>query len=192
MKAIREINPNAKIIIAGDNDIGNGKNVGKEKAIEAAKMVKNYYTILDTDFKCDWDDYRQQYGLEKILVAFDENLLKSVIKNVSKLNMQNNTTLVNVKVNKELSSINLSQMASSQRAQLLNEYYDFNLALDLTTKEIYHYKDNYWQVIDEELLKRALTDMFIRSGEPFNPLKINSAVESLRLTLPLMDNPLVI
>lgn len=59
----------------------------------------------------------------------------------------------------------------------------------MAAREIYHYKDNYWQVIDEELLKPALTAIFIAAGEPFNPLRITSAVDSLRLTLPLMDKP---
>lgn len=80
----------------------------------------------------------------------------------------------------------LSQMAASQRAQLLHEYYAFNLAIAMPAKEIYHYQDYYWQIIDEEILKRSLSEMFVKADEPFNPIKINSSVESLRLTLPLM------
>ena len=177
-KAIREVNTTANIIIAGDNDIGSHKNTGKEKAIEAATAVNGYYTIPDTDYKCDWDDYRQQFGLQKTSGLFDKNLIKPELSTITKHNMQN-----------ELSSMNLSQMASNQRAELLNEhYYNHNLAINLTTDEIYHYQDNAWQPISDKLLMRTLADLFTQSGEPFNPMRISSAVESLRLSLPAMGS----
>lgn len=177
-KAIRELNPTAKIIIAGDNDIGQSPNTGLAKAIEAAQAVNGYYSVPDTDYKCDWDDYRQQFGSDNALAHFNKNLIKPELSTMTKHNMQN-----------ELSSMNLSQMASSQRAELLNQYYDNNLAINLTTDEIYHYQDNAWQPISDKLLMRTLADLFTQSGEPFNPLRISSAVESLRLSLPIMGIP---
>ncbi|OTQ73791.1 primase-helicase zinc-binding domain-containing protein [Gilliamella sp. N-G2] len=176
-KAIREVNSTANIIIAGDNDIGSHKNTGKEKAIEAATAINGYYTIPDTDYKCDWDDYRQQFGSDNALAHFNKNLIKPELSTMTKHNMQN-----------ELSSMNLSQMASSQRAELLNQYYDNNLAINLTTDEIYRYQDNAWQPISDKLLMRTLADLFTQSGEPFNPMRISSAVESLRLSLPVMGS----
>ena len=174
-KAIRELNPTAKIIIAGDNDIGQSPNTGLAKAIEAAQAVNGYYSVPDTDCKCDWDDYRQQFGLQKTSGLFDKNLIKPELSTITKHNMQN-----------ELSSMNLSQMASNQRAELLNEHYNHNLAINLTTDEIYHYQDNAWQPISDKVLMRTLADLFNQSGEPFNPMRISSAVESLRLSLPAM------
>lgn len=177
-KAIRELNAMTKIIVAGDNDIGNDKNTGKEKAIETAQAVNGYYSIPDTDFKADWDDYRQQFGLEKTSASFDANLMKPELQTTTNRNIQ-----------KDLSTMNLSQMASSQRADLLNQYYDNNLAINLLTDEIYHYQDNVWQPISDKVLMRTLADLFTQSGEPFNPLRISSAVESLRLSLPVMGIP---
>ena len=174
-KDIRELNPTAKIIIAGDNDIGQSPNTGLAKAIEAAQAVNGYYSVPDTDYKCDWDDYRQQFGSDNASAHFNKNLIKPELPTVTKLNMQN-----------ELSSMNLSQMASSQRAELLNQYYDNNLAINLTTDEIYHYQDNAWQPISDKVLMRTLADLFTQSGEPFNPMRISSAVETLRLYLPAM------
>lgn len=179
-KAIREVNSTVNIIIAGDNDIGSHKNTGKEKAIEAATAVNGYYTIPDTDYKCDWDDYRQQFGLQKTSVLFDKNL--------SKINVQTLTNNNNLR-KLETQNMNLSQMASSQRAELLNEHYHNNLAINLTTDEIYHYQTNAWQPISDKVLMRTLADLFNRSGEPFNPMRISSAVESLRLSLPIMGTP---
>ncbi|MBI0103855.1 toprim domain-containing protein [Gilliamella sp. W8145] len=181
-KAVREVNFKANIIIAGDNDIGSHKNTGKEKAIEAATAINGYYTIPDTDYKCDFDDYRQQFGLQKTSVLFDKNLSKI---NVQTLTNNNNQNLKKV----ETQNMNLSQMASSQRAELLKEHYNHNLAINLTTDEIYHYQDNAWQPISDKLLMRTLADLFTQSGEPFNPMRISSAVESLRLSLPIMGTP---
>ena len=64
--SIREINSTVNIIIAGDNDIGSHRNTGKEKAIEAAKAVNGYYTIPDTDYKCDWDGMSTLFSTKKI------------------------------------------------------------------------------------------------------------------------------
>ena len=180
-KAIREVNTTANIIIAGDNDIGSHKNTGKEKAIEAAKAVNGYYTIPDTDYKCDWDDYRQQFGLQKTSGLFDKNLSKI---NVQTLTNTNNQNLKKV----ETQNMNLSQMASNQRAELLNEHYNHNLAINLTTDEIYYYQANAWQPISDKILMRTLADLFNQSGEPFNPMRISSAVETLRLSLPAMGS----
>ena len=179
-KAVREVNSTANIIIAGDNDIGSHKNTGKEKAIEAATAINGYYTIPDTDYKCDFDDYRQQFGLQKTSVLFDKNL--------SKINIQTLTNTNNLR-KLETQNMNLSQMASSQRAELLNEHYHNNLAINLTTDEIYHYQANAWQPISDKVLIRTLADLFNQSGEPFNPMRISSAVESLRLSLPIMGTP---
>ena len=181
-KPIRELNPTAKIIIAGDNDIGQSPNTGLAKAIEAAKAVNGYYSVPDTDYKCDWDDYRQQFGLQKTSVLFDKNLSKI---NVQTLTNTNNQNLKKV----ETQNMNLSQMASSQRAELLKEHYNHNLAINLTTDEIYYYQDNAWQPISDKVLMRTLADLFTQSGEPFNPMRISSAVESLRLSLPIMGTP---
>ena len=180
-KAIREVNSTANIIIAGDNDIGSHKNTGKEKAIEAAKAVNGYYTIPDTNYKCDWDDYRQQFGLQKTSGLFDKNLSKI---NVQTLTNTNNQNLKKV----ETQNMNLSQMASNQRAELLNEHYNHNLAINLTTDEIYYYQANAWQPISDKVLMRTLADLFNQSGEPFNPMRISSAVETLRLSLPAMGS----
>lgn len=68
--------PEAKIIIAADNDIKPGQpNVGK---ISAEKAVKSFHrgwvTMPPTEDKADWDDYRQQQGTEAAKQAFSKGL----------------------------------------------------------------------------------------------------------------------
>ncbi|CAK8744495.1 hypothetical protein SODG_007608 [Sodalis praecaptivus] len=67
--------PNAQIIIAADNDIKpDERNKGKEKAESAATAVSGWVTLPPTDHKSDWDEYRQQHGLEAATFAFNERL----------------------------------------------------------------------------------------------------------------------
>ncbi|CQG95544.1 DUF927 domain-containing protein [Yersinia enterocolitica] len=74
-KACRERWPDAKIIIAADNDLKpNEKNVGKESAEKAATAVNGWVALPPTDHKADWDDYRQQYGLDVSITAFVDSL----------------------------------------------------------------------------------------------------------------------
>ncbi|WP_334327509.1 primase-helicase zinc-binding domain-containing protein, partial [Gilliamella apicola] len=116
-KGIRELNPTAKIIIAGDNDIGQSPNTGLAKAIEASQAVNGYYSVPDTDYKCDWDDYRQQFGLEKVKQYFDSNIKNSLKGSFSEIKLK--------------SIPDLSQMQASQKADVLIEHYENNLSLDM-------------------------------------------------------------
>ncbi|HFP7856004.1 DUF927 domain-containing protein [Morganella morganii] len=68
--------PEAKIIIAADNDIKPGQpNVGKISAEKAVKSVhRGWVTLPPTEDKADWDDYRQQHGTEAAKQAFSKGL----------------------------------------------------------------------------------------------------------------------
>ncbi|MBD2806622.1 AAA family ATPase [Xenorhabdus sp. ZM] len=83
-KAVRERWPDAKIIIAADNDWHEPgeldkdgkpkKNVGKISAKKAAHAVKGWLTLPPGNIKADWDDYRQQHGIEAAKQAFSKGL----------------------------------------------------------------------------------------------------------------------
>ncbi|HEK3217305.1 DUF927 domain-containing protein [Proteus mirabilis] len=67
--------PDAKIIIAGDNDFVDGKdNTGKMWAERAGKTVDGWVTLPPTHYKADWDDFRQENSLEKLKEAFFEEM----------------------------------------------------------------------------------------------------------------------
>ncbi|MCC8379934.1 DUF927 domain-containing protein [Xenorhabdus sp. PB30.3] len=71
----RELWPQAKIIIAGDNDFIDGKeNTGKLWAEKAAKAVDGWVTLPPTHYKADWDDYRQENSDNKVKEAFFEEM----------------------------------------------------------------------------------------------------------------------
>ena len=173
-KAIRDVNQTAKIIIAGDNDIGQSPNKGLAKAMEAAQAVNGYYSIPETDFKADWDDYRQQFGLEKAKQDFNKNIKKSIKES------KKHFTEV-----KQKAVPDLSQMQASQKADVLIEHYDNNLALDMLTNEVYLYKDNVWQIISEMDLKRELVQLFRQSNAHYSEKGIKSTIDTMKLQIPL-------
>ncbi|WP_336766607.1 DUF927 domain-containing protein [Pantoea dispersa] len=83
-ETMRRLYPNAAIIISGDNDWhepgeidDNGKpkvNGGKIFADKAAEAVNGAVSLPPTHYKADWDDYRQQHGLEAATAAFNDSL----------------------------------------------------------------------------------------------------------------------
>ncbi|GBO47953.1 DNA primase TraC [Pectobacterium versatile] len=74
-KAMRTQYAHAQIILAADNDIVAGKpNAGKDWAEKAAHEVNGWVTLPPTSEKADWDDYRQQFGLDAATQAFADSL----------------------------------------------------------------------------------------------------------------------
>ncbi|CBJ91988.1 putative prophage primase [Xenorhabdus nematophila ATCC 19061] len=81
---VRKQWPNAKIILAADNDWHeqgerdkNGKlkkNVGKIAAEKAAQSVDGWVSLPPTKEKADWDDYRQRHDIEAAKQVFSEGL----------------------------------------------------------------------------------------------------------------------
>ncbi|HEO9718318.1 TPA: DUF927 domain-containing protein [Morganella morganii subsp. morganii] len=68
--------PDARIIIAGDNDFSDGSdNTGKMWAERAARAVDGWVTLPPTHYKADWDDYRQENNPEKLKEAFFEEMM---------------------------------------------------------------------------------------------------------------------
>ncbi len=91
-QVMRRRYPAAQIIIAGDNDWhapgeldAQGKpkvNTGKLSAEKAAVAVSGWVAIPPAEHKTDWDDYRQENGLETSTGAFTESLYQSKEANV--------------------------------------------------------------------------------------------------------------
>ncbi|QBH98434.1 DUF927 domain-containing protein [Limnobaculum zhutongyuii] len=82
-KVMRNRYPEAKIIIAADNDVKpDHKNVGKESAEKAAASVSGWVTLPPTDHKSDWDDYRQQSDVLSAKQAFENGLYQPKVQPV--------------------------------------------------------------------------------------------------------------
>jgi len=72
---IRQRWPEARIILAGDNDLLDGKdNTGRIQAEKAAKAVDGWVTLPPTRHKADWDDFRRENGERRAREAFIEEM----------------------------------------------------------------------------------------------------------------------
>ncbi|ELK4990906.1 TPA: helicase [Escherichia coli] len=73
---MRRKHPQSQIIIAADNDHQQDEqaNTGKDAAEKAALSVAGWVALPPTDYKADWDDYRQQNGLEVATAAFNDSM----------------------------------------------------------------------------------------------------------------------
>lgn len=75
--SVREQFPKAKIIVAGDDDRHGQRNIGREKATEAARLVNGIAVLpsFDGPEGTDWNDYASAHGLkavcEQIMAAID-------------------------------------------------------------------------------------------------------------------------
>ena len=72
---IRQKWPDTRIVLAADNDLLDGKeNTGRLWAEKAAKAVNGWVTLPPTRHKADWDDFRQENGLERArFLTADDN-----------------------------------------------------------------------------------------------------------------------
>ncbi|KMJ43622.1 DNA primase [Xenorhabdus khoisanae] len=189
-KAVRERWLNTKIIIAADNDWHhpdeldkNGKpktNIGKISAEKAAFAVNGWIALPPTEHKADWNDYRQNHGIEAAKQAFSEGLYQPA-STKKKAAAQSNDT--------ESSKLTLCQMGASQRGEILLARYNGDLALDGASETVHHYDGIVWRPVSDRDLKREMVATFMEEKLPYSPHGISSAVDALKLQLPMMQPP---
>ncbi|OKP00649.1 toprim domain-containing protein [Xenorhabdus eapokensis] len=188
--AVRERWSGTKIIIAADNDWHHpdeldkhGKpkvNIGKISAEKAATVVSGWVTLPPTEHKADWDDYRQQYGVERAKLTFAQGLYQPA-RTKKKATAQPNDT--------ESSKLTLCQMGASLRGEVLLARYDGDLALDGASETVHHYDGIVWRPVSDRDLKREMVAAFMEEKLPYSPHGISSAVDALKLQLPMMQQP---
>ncbi|PHM45108.1 DNA primase [Xenorhabdus mauleonii] len=189
-QSVRERWPDTKIILAADNDWHhpgeldkNGKpkvNTGKISAEKAAIAVNGWITLPPTEYKADWDDYRQQHGVETAKLAFAQGLYQPVSATKKAVIQPNDA---------ESSKLTLCQMGASQRGEVLLARYDGDLALDGASETVHHYDGIVWCPVSNRDLQREMVAAFMEEKMPYSPHGISAAVDALKLQLPMMDAP---
>ena len=168
--------PEAKIIIAADNDIKPGQpNVGK---ISAEKAVKSFHrgwvTMPPTEDKADWDDYRQQHGTEAAKQAFSKGLYQ----------VDSKPTVSSKKPRTE----NLTQMADNEKALLLAGRYD-GIAVHQESEGFYVYQAGVWEKISHLELSREMGKVYGEHQTNFSKRAVNNVVDALKIIAPVMGEP---
>ncbi|WP_439413063.1 toprim domain-containing protein [Enterobacter ludwigii] len=166
--------PRARLIIAGDNDTREGeKNTGLESAEKAAKAVNGWVAVPPGENKTDWDDYRRSAGQDAACQEFSAGQYQPGKKPESaEKDKQAKPTL--------------SQMGASQRGEVLLERYNGEMALDGLSDTVHYYDGAAWRPVSDRDLMREMASVFIAGSIPFSPNAIRSAVDALKLQIPMM------
>ncbi|HAF1607771.1 TPA: DNA primase [Salmonella enterica] len=83
-------------------------------------------------------------------------------------------------------SLALNQMGASQRGEVLFTHYKGNLAIHPDSDVVHHYNGATWEPLTDKDLYRELTQIFISEQAPYSENMIRSAVDTMKLRLPVM------
>lgn len=183
-EVMRRRYPEARIIIAADNDIKPEEpNTGKEAAEKAAKAVSGWVSLPQSEEKADWNDYHQQNGLEAAKAAFNDSMYQPEgEKVVVKLKAIDGGKATQ----HETVTPALNQMGASQRGEVLLAHYDGDLAIHADSDTVHHYNGVVWNPLPDKELQREMAQIYIDSEVAYSQNAIKSAVETMKLSLPVM------
>lgn len=164
---LRDAYPNALLIMAADND-ENG--IGQKKAEEAASLTGGKVAL--PLIIGDWNDVFMQEGrsatLEQLNV-FTQPEVKSPFET--------------------LSEADLKSMSVSEKAELLNKHYNYQIAVPMIGEDLCRYENGAWQILPHRLLSREIAALFQKIHAPFSAPSISGMIDTLKLMVPEMGKP---
>ncbi len=159
----------ARIYLAGDIEPILINAIGEKLARAGVQDARLYKGIPDREPE-DWHDY-----------------LKRLRKQVER----KESTVVDLPVTKRdplHSNIvpALNQMGASQRGEVLLAHYDGDLAIHADSDTVHHYNGVVWNPLPDKELQREMAQIFIDAEVAYSQNGIKSAVETMKLSLPVM------
>ena len=159
--------PDAMILIAADHD---DNDTGLFRAEEAAEACGG--TVALPPVPGDWNDLWSEQGDEAahaLLTAFTQPEKSGPFDSVSEAD--------------------LKAMSASEKAELLAEHFGHALAVPPVGEEICRYENGAWQVLPQQKLRRDIAELFRQVRAPFSAAGINSILDTLKLIVPQMGEP---
>lgn len=80
----------------------------------------------------------------------------------------------------------LNQMGASQRGEVLLAHYDGELAIHADSDTVHHYNGVIWNPVPDKELQREMAQIYIDAEVAYSQNAIKSAVETMKLSLPVM------
>ncbi|WP_419963029.1 toprim domain-containing protein [Pantoea vagans] len=184
-EAMRRKYPQAQIVIAADNDHRDDSthNTGKKAAEKAALVVGGWVSLPPTDHKADWDDYRQQNGLEAATAAFNESAYQPRGET-----MPAQLQAIRGGKRSKAKAGDIAQMAASQKAKLLAARWD-RLAVNPDSGAVYSYSAGLWEKLRDSDLERVMVSIFEEYEAHYTEKGIKSVVATMKLQLPVIGEP---
>lgn len=159
----------ARVYLAGDIEPIQINAIGEKLALAGVQDAKLYKGIPDRQPE-DWHDY-----LSRLREQAERRQSTVVDLPVTKREpLQNNVVPA------------LNQMGASQRGEVLLAHYDGNLAIHADSDTVHHYNGVVWNPLPDKELQREMAQIYIDSEVAYSQNAIKSAVETMKLSLPVM------
>lgn len=155
----------ARVYLAGDIETSMISAIGAKLAQAGVQDAKLYKGIPDTHPE-DWRDH-----LNRIREG------KSIVVNLPVKKRE--------PAHDEVSPA-LNQMGASQRGQVLLAHYDGELAIHADSDTVHHYNGVIWNPVPDKELQREMAQIYIDAEVAYSQNAIKSAVETMKLSLPVM------
>ncbi|EER8602017.1 DNA primase [Escherichia coli] len=157
----------ARVYIAGEIEPIQINTIAEKLALAGVQEAKLYKGITDQEPE-NWRDYLQRIREQA------EHGEVSVMKLATK--------------NSGLPKPALNQMGASQRGEVLLEHYGGALAIHADSDTVHHYNGVVWEPVQDKELQRAMAQIFIDAEISYSQNAIKSAVDTMKLSLPVMGN----
>ncbi|WP_420065048.1 DNA primase family protein [Pectobacterium colocasium] len=90
------------------------------------------------------------------------------------------------KKTQDIGVTDLSRMGASQRGEVLRAHYGGDLAVHGDSDTVHHYNGVIWEPVADKDLQREMAQIFIDEEIAYSQNAIKSAVETMKLSLPVM------
>jgi putative DNA primase/helicase len=153
----------ARVYLAGDIEPIVINAIAEKLARAGVQHAKLYKGIPDRQPE-DWHDYMERIRADNVVALPVARKEKS----------QDNVTPA------------LNQMGASQRGEVLLAHYNGDLAINADSDTVHHYNGVVWLPLPDKELQREMAQIFIEAEVAYSQNGIRSAVETMKLSLPVM------
>ncbi|KJM19207.1 DNA primase [Enterobacter roggenkampii] len=153
----------ARVYLAGDIEPIMINAIAEKLARAGVQHAKLYKGIPDRQPE-DWHDYLERIRADNVVALPVARKEKS----------QDNVTPA------------LNQMGASQRGEVLLAHYNGDLAINADSDTVHHYNGVVWLPLPDKELQREMAQIFIEADVAYSQNGIKSAVETMKLSLPVM------
>ncbi|WP_225377632.1 primase-like DNA-binding domain-containing protein [Escherichia coli] len=155
-------------------------------AVAGVQNARCWRSFADKESPEDWSPrlagLKAEYERGESLVMSSRELAAS--KKVVELPVKKKERIKDDKA----SSLALNQMGASQRGEVLLARYGGELAIHADSDTVHHYNGVVWEPVQDKELQRAMAQIFIDAEISYSQNAIKSAVDTMKLSLPVMGN----
>ncbi|HBZ8962018.1 TPA: DNA primase [Citrobacter freundii] len=154
----------ARVYLAGNIEPILINVIGEKLARAGVQDAKLYKGIPDRQPE-DWHDYLERIRADSVVVDLPVTKREPAHSGVAPA---------------------LNQMGASQRGEVLLAHYDGDLAIHADSDTVHHYNGVVWNPLPDKELQREMAQNYIDAEVAYSQNAIKSAVETMKLSLPVM------